>query len=140
MKFKRLQRKTVLAPDEAARRKALRKKYQDRPTPEELLASGDYTEPISLGIYLKIKQLLHQLKEARKQAKLSLTEVARETNIDKGYLSKLENFQQPNTTLATVYRIAEAVGLEIQMKPKRSTRRSSKPSRNLEARVARPKA
>jgi transcriptional regulator with XRE-family HTH domain len=85
------------------------------------LASGDYTTPMPLGVYLKIKQLMHQIKEARAEAKLSLAE---RTAIDRGYLSKLENMQQANTTLETVSRIAEALGLEIRLAPVTNGRNS----------------
>lgn len=117
-------RKIAKSPAERARIQALRDKYKSRPTPEELLASGDYTAPAPLGVYLKIRQLMHQLKEARAKAKLSLADLAQRTAIDRGYLSKLENMQQSNTTLETVSRIAEALGLEIRLAPATSGRKS----------------
>ncbi len=115
MKIGRAQRKIANSPGELARIQALRKKYKSRPSPEKLLASGDYSAPVPLGVYLKIKQLMHQLKHARAKAKLSLADLAKRTEIDRGYLSKLENMQQANTTLETVSRIAEVLGLEIRL-------------------------
>src|SRR5207248_4038363 len=85
-----------------------------------------YTSPVPLGVYLKIKQLMHQLKEARAKAMLSLADLAERTQIDRGYLSKLENMQQANTTLETMSRIAEALGLEIRLSPITNGRRSKK--------------
>jgi DNA-binding Xre family transcriptional regulator len=105
------------SPAQVARIKALRAKYKDRPTPEELLASGDYTPPVPLGVYLQIKQLMRQLKDARSKAKLSLADLCARTHIDRSYLSKLENLQQTNTTLETVSRIADALGLELALRP-----------------------
>lgn len=58
---------------------------------------------------------MHQLKVVRAKAKLSLADLAERTQIDCGYLSKLENMQQANTTLETMSRIAEALGLEIRL-------------------------
>jgi transcriptional regulator with XRE-family HTH domain len=89
-----------------------------------LLASGDYARPIPLGVYLQIKQIMHQLKAARTKAHLSLADLAERTQIDRAYLSKLENLHQGNTTLETVSRIAEALGLEIQLSPSAVRRRS----------------
>ncbi|MCI0376900.1 MAG: helix-turn-helix transcriptional regulator [Gemmataceae bacterium] len=115
MKIRRVHRKIAKSPGELARIQALREKYKSRPAPEKLLASGDYSAPVPLGVYLKIKQLMHQLKQARAKARLSLADLAERTEIDRGYLSKLENMQQANTTLETASRIAEALGLEIRL-------------------------
>ena len=121
----RTRTKVAKSTEELARIQALRDKYKNRPSPEELLASGEYKAPVPLGVYLKIKQLMHHLKEARTQAKLSLAELAERTEIDRGYLSKLENMQQANTTLETVSRIAEVLGLEIRLSPVANGRKSS---------------
>lgn len=104
------------AASDIARIAALRDKYKARPTPERLLASGEYTSPVPLGAYLQIKQIMRQLKQARADANLSLADLAKRTKIDRGYLSKLENLQQANTTLETVSRIAEVLGLEIGLR------------------------
>ena len=124
MTIGRVARKIAKSPEELARIQALREKYKSRPTPEELLASGEYSAPVPLGVYLKIKHLMHQLKEARAKAKLSLADLAERTAIDRGYLSKLENMQQANTTLETVSRIAEALGLEIRLAPMTNGRKA----------------
>ena len=117
MKIVPVSKKLTKSPAELARIQALREKYKSQPTPEELLASGEYTATVPLGVHLKIKQLMHQLKAARAKAKLSLADLAERTAIDRSYLSKLENMQQANTTLETVSRIAEALGLEIRLSP-----------------------
>jgi DNA-binding Xre family transcriptional regulator len=124
MKIGRVPKKIAKSSGELARIQALREKYKSRPTPQELLASGEYTAPVPLGVYLKIKQLMHQLKQARAKAKLSLADLAERTEIDRGYLSKLENMQQANTTLETVSRIADALGLEIRLAPVTNARKS----------------
>jgi hypothetical protein len=102
---------------ESARIAMLRKKYKDRPSPDKLLASGDYAPLVPLGVFLQIKQIMQELKEARAKARLSLADLAERTQIDRGYLSKLENLQQGNTTLETVSRIADALGLEMRLLP-----------------------
>ena len=120
MKIRSVRKQTSKLPGELARIRALREKYKDRPTPQQLLAKGDYAAPVPLGVYLKIKQLMHELKAARARAKLSLADLAQRTAIDRAYLSKLENMQQANTTLETVSRIAAALGLEIHLTPVRN--------------------
>lgn len=117
MNIRSVKRQSAKSPTERARIEALRRKYASRPSPEALLAGGDYPPPVPLGAYLKVKQLMHQLKEARAKSKLSLADLAARTAIDRGYLSKLENMQQANTTLETASRIAEALGLEICLMP-----------------------
>jgi len=114
MKIHSIHKKTKRTRKDAARIKALREKYQsERATVEQLLASGDYSEPMPLGAYLKIKALMHRLKESREQAGLSLADMADRTGMDRAALSRLENGRQPNPTLATVTRYALALGKQI---------------------------
>jgi transcriptional regulator with XRE-family HTH domain len=79
-----------------------------------------------VGVYLQIKNIMHQLKETRAKARLSLADLAERAQIDRGYLSKLENLHQGNTTLETVSRIADALGLEISVVPSARRRRLRK--------------
>ena len=55
------------------------------------------------------------LKREREARGLSLAEVAERSGIDKSNLSKLENDPYPNPTLATLTRIAEAIGVRIKI-------------------------
>lgn len=57
-------------------------------------------------------QLLKREREARG---LSLSAVAEASGIDKGRLSKLENDPFPNPTLATLIRIADAIGVRLTL-------------------------
>jgi DNA-binding Xre family transcriptional regulator len=115
MRAKHIHRKTERTPEEQARLKAVRQWFQKhKPTLEELLASGEYVGPMTMADYLQRKQLFHTLKQEREKAGLSLTDLAERTGIDKAYLSRLENGQQENTTLETLYRYAAALGKEIR--------------------------
>jgi transcriptional regulator with XRE-family HTH domain len=80
---------------------------------EQLVASGDGTEPVPLGVYLEVRQLLHSLKHQREAAGLSLADVADRTGIDKAALSRLENGHQPNPTVETLYRYARGIGKQL---------------------------
>lgn len=61
----------------------------------------------------RLKQALAELKAAREQLGLSLAEVGERTGIGKSNLSRLENAPDPNPTIDTLNRYAEAVGKEI---------------------------
>lgn len=70
MKIASVHKRTATSPAEIARIQALRAKYQDRPTPQELLASGDYSAPVLLGVHLNIKQLMQPLKTTNRGGRL----------------------------------------------------------------------
>jgi transcriptional regulator with XRE-family HTH domain len=114
MKFKSVQKKIDRTPEELARLKAIREKFQQqRPTLEQLVQSGETDEPIPLGAYLETKVLLHRLKKERANAGLSLAEVAKRSGMDKAAISRLENGRQANPTMETLWRFAMAVGKQI---------------------------
>ncbi len=102
---------------------------EHKPSLAQLLQTGDYTPPILQGEYLKFGETIAILRATRKQAKLSLTEVARRSGIDKAALSRLENGVAENPTLTTLHRYATAVGKEIEFRvvDRPSKRYKSKP-------------
>ena len=61
----------------------------------------------------RLKQAVAELKAAREQLGLSLAEVGERTGIGKSNLSRLEKAPDPNPTIDTLNRYAEAVGKEI---------------------------
>jgi predicted transcriptional regulator len=62
---------------------------------------------------IRLKQVLKTLKEERQKQGLSLADVNARSGIDRGTLSKLENDEDPNVTMNTLMRYAEAVGKVI---------------------------
>ena len=60
-----------------------------------------------------LKHLLKKLREERQRQGLSLTDPNARSGIDRGTLSKLENDEDPNVTMNTPMRYAEAVGKVI---------------------------
>lgn len=56
------------------------------------------------------KKLGQNLKKARAMKKLSQGALARLLEVDKGYISNIENGKK-NPTLATIQRLAEALGV-----------------------------
>ncbi len=96
-----------------ARHKAIREEFAQCPTQEELEASGKYEGPIKNGAYFAVKVVLHELKQARQAAGLTLAAVGKLTGMDQATLSRLENGRQPNPTVDTLWRYARAVGRQL---------------------------
>jgi DNA-binding XRE family transcriptional regulator len=107
-KPKSVTRRIERTPEEVARIKALRDKYQrERPGPR------DCGPTMPLGTYLALQQLLHTLKKDRERIGLSLSDLAERTGMDRAAISRLENGRQPNPTVATLSRYAAALGKSI---------------------------
>lgn len=109
--MKRVYRKTSRTAEEKRRLKAVRGKFQvERPSLDDLVESGDYTEPVKHGVTLDALHLAALLKQARKEAHLSLADVSERCGLDRSAISRLENGMYENTTLHTLHRLAEAYG------------------------------
>ena len=99
---------------ERARHRMIREKFKDRPTLEELEARGELSgEPMKNGAYFAVRVLLHELKQARLAAGITLADVADRSGIDETTLSKLENGRQRNPTADTLWRYANGVGKRL---------------------------
>jgi DNA-binding XRE family transcriptional regulator len=99
------------------RLRLLRERFQrTRPSLESLVASGDYTEPLSQSDYLMMLELAAELKRARKEKRLSLADVAKRSGIDKAALSRIENGQNVNPTIGTLETIARSLGARLQFR------------------------
>ena len=62
MTIKRQQRKVERTPKEQARLDAIRKKYQQqKPGPEQLVASGEYEGPVQGGAYWEVRRVMAEL-------------------------------------------------------------------------------
>ena len=95
-----------------ARHKSIRHEFMNRPTQEQLQATGDY-ESMKSGAYFLVRVLLHDLKKSRQEAGLTLAAVSKLTGIDQATLSRLENGRVPNPTVDTLWRLASAVGRRL---------------------------
>jgi DNA-binding Xre family transcriptional regulator len=99
---------------EIAELKAERARFQrDKPGLEDVLAATGQTEAVPLGEYLQTQELLAGLRQERAKQKVTLTELAKRTGCDPAVLSRLFTGRQANTTLATLARIANALGKEV---------------------------
>ncbi len=100
-----------------SRLRALRDHFQKkRPSLADLIATGDYTEPVPQSEFLMVLELAAELKRARKDRRLSLADVARRSGIDKAALSRIENGQNTNPTIGTLETIARSIGARLQFR------------------------
>jgi DNA-binding Xre family transcriptional regulator len=114
MERKRQSRKVERTPEEAARLRATREKFQtERPSLDDLRTSGEY-ELAPPGEYLSLLELVGGLKRFRQARKLSLSDVAQRSGIDKAALSRIENGLNPNPTFSTLETIARAMGAGVR--------------------------
>jgi DNA-binding XRE family transcriptional regulator len=105
--MKRIQRDRRLTPEEATKYKKVREQVA-----EELpdLVARHQERMTALD---QMQGVVTQLKAAREEKGLSLSEMTELTGMDRSALSKLETGQRPNPTIETLVRYAEAVGKRI---------------------------
>ncbi len=96
---------------------------REKPSAQDLLKTGEVAEFVPLGGFLNLQSTLRTLKRLREGAGLSLSDVAKASNIDKGALSRLENGFQTNPKIATLERYAVALRARIVLSVRRSTGR-----------------
>jgi len=109
--MERRHRKIHRSAEEQARLQAIRDQFQsERPSLEALVDSDDYSEPIKHGTTLDAMHIASLLKQARTEAQLSLSEVAKRCGLDRSAISRLENGVYDNTTIQTLSRLAGAYG------------------------------
>ena len=103
--------KSQHSPAEKVRLQAIRDQFQtERPSLDELVASGEYAEPVPHGVTLEAMYIASLLKQAREEAALSLADVAKRCGLDRSVISRLENGLYENTTINTLNRLASAYG------------------------------
>lgn len=107
MNGKCVQKKTEWTAEDRERRRKVRELFRDKPTIDQLVASGELSgSTVPMGLYLELQQLLNDLKAARAAKQLSLADLAERTGMDKAVLSKLENGQHGIPTLPSLARYA----------------------------------
>src|SRR5208337_1000550 len=86
---RRVYRKIERTPEELAELKAEREGFsRDRPSPEDLIASGDYDGPYRQGDILALLSALAALKQERGRQGLSLADVSERSGLDKAMLRR----------------------------------------------------
>jgi DNA-binding Xre family transcriptional regulator len=105
--MKRIIRDRRLAPEEAAKYKAIREQVAEE------LPSLIARHHERMAICDQLQEVLAQLKAAREEKGLSLADLSELTGMDRSALSKFETGQRPNPTFETLTRYAEAVGKRL---------------------------
>jgi len=103
----RITRDRQLSQDEASEYREVRKRVEEE-LPELIARHHE-----RLATFEELEGLLQQLKAAREEKGLSLSDMTRLTGMDRSALSKLETGQRLNPTIETLVRYAEAVGKRL---------------------------
>src|SRR5712671_5133990 len=110
----RIHRPRVQTPEQEAAERALREQFQkEKPSLEDLVERGDVTQVFTMGEYWELRKTFAALKAVREQQGLSLSDLAERTGMDRAMISRLENGQVDNPTIATMSRYAKALGKRV---------------------------
>ena len=105
-------RKIERTPEEMARIREIRERIQaTKPTIEQLEEQGGVFLP--LGEVLALHAIGFHLRTEREKQNLSQSEVASRAEMDEPALSRIETGKNPNPTLDTLTRIANAIGKDV---------------------------
>ena len=105
--MKRIVCDRTLTPEEAAKYRAIREQVAGK-LPNLITRHHE-----RMAAFDQLQELLKQLKAAREEKGLSLSDLTELTGMDHSGLSKLESGQRPNPTMETIVRYAEAVGKRL---------------------------
>jgi DNA-binding XRE family transcriptional regulator len=104
--------KPALSLDQQAAIKAIRERARtERPGPDELIDRGELDELVPQAQYIELRALAVRFRELREQMGLSLTDLSERTGMTRAAISRLENGWNLNPTLETLFRCAEALGV-----------------------------
>ena len=113
-KPKRVHRPRVQTPEQEAAEQAIRERFQEeRPALQDLVDRGDIGQVFTMGEYWELCKTFAGLKTLREQQGLSISDLAERTGMDRAMISRLENGQVDNPTVATVTRYAKALGKRV---------------------------
>lgn len=100
--------------DQRQREREIHERFlREQPSMEELVSSGEYSEPMRQEDFWALRDALVALKKCREAAGISLAALAVRTGIDRAALSRLESGAQDNPTLHTLQRYAFGLGKQI---------------------------
>jgi DNA-binding XRE family transcriptional regulator len=116
MAIRRVHRKIERTPEQLAELRAVRDRFQrEKPSLDDLIASGEYSGPYRQGDVLAFLSAVASLKRERERRGLTLAEVSKRSGLDKGMISRLENGKVLNPTISTLWRYADAIGARINL-------------------------
>jgi ribosome-binding protein aMBF1 (putative translation factor) len=113
-KKQRIHRPRSQTPEQEAAELAVRQRFQqEKPSLQDLVECGDIGQVFTMGEYWELCKTFAGLKALREQQGLSLSDLAARTGMDRAMISRLENGQIDNPTIATVTRYAKALGKRV---------------------------
>ncbi len=80
---------------------------------EGILADGRRLKAVHNRVQVAVRDAFRLLKAERQSLGLSLSDVEKKTGIGRAALSRLENETEPNPTVVTLTRYAEALGKQL---------------------------
>jgi DNA-binding XRE family transcriptional regulator len=107
MTIRRIARNRQLTSEESAKHRQIRERVAEE-LPELITRHHEHLSALD-----QLGALLRQLKAAREDRGLSLSDLTELTGMDRSAISKLEMGQRPNPTVETLVRYAEAVGKHL---------------------------
>ena len=113
-KAQRIHRPRTQTPEQEAAELALRQRFlQEKPSLQDLIDRGDIGQVFTMGEYWELCKTFAGLKALREQQGLSIAAMAERTGMDRAMISRLENGQIDNPTIATLARYAKALGKRV---------------------------
>jgi hypothetical protein len=113
-KTKRVHRPRVQTPEQEAAELAIRERFQrEKPSLDDLVKSGDVDQVFTMGEYWELRKSFAALKALREEQGLSISDMVDRTGMDRAMISRLENGQMDNPTVATLTRYAKALGKRV---------------------------
>jgi ribosome-binding protein aMBF1 (putative translation factor) len=110
-KAQRIHRPQAQTPEQEAAELTIRQRFlHEKPSLQDLVARGDIGQVFAMGEYWELCKTFAGLKALRQQQGLSISDLAERTGMDRAMISRLENGQIDNPTIATVSRYAKALG------------------------------
>jgi ribosome-binding protein aMBF1 (putative translation factor) len=110
----RIHRPRVQTPEQEAAERELREQFQkDKPSLQDLVNRGDVAQVFTMGEYWELRKTFAALRALREQQGMSITDLAERTGMDRAMISRLENGQIDNPTIATMTRYAKALGKKV---------------------------
>ena len=100
--------------NQEARDRRMDKTFAGKPTLKQLRASCELSgDPLPASVFHQLRRLRARLRQERERQGLSQEALARTVGIDGPALSRIEGGRVAQPTLATLSRIAEALGLDL---------------------------
>jgi DNA-binding XRE family transcriptional regulator len=108
--------KPALSAEQRAAIEAIRERSRkERPGPDELIDRGELDDLVPQAQYVEVRALGVRFRRIREGKGLSLTDLSERSGLTRAAISRLENGWNLNPTLETLYRYAEALGVDLKL-------------------------